>query len=183
VFSRLSDYHVNMLNLALVGLLAIFLGLSVKDVYKFHEASELVPMAHGNAGVLLPRSPTARRKRNFYDAITERDIFNLAPARTPRVENADLHIKLLGTSQLTRGKPFAIIEDQAGNQLLFRTGDAIPGVGRLMQVEQNRVIVLHNGHRVASEIPPVSESLSEVTALSSRNIVVQGGRKILMPGF
>jgi type II secretory pathway component PulC len=183
VFILLADRYVNLLNLALVGLLAIFLGLSIEDVYNFHVASEVVPVAHDNAGLPPSRSPTALRTRNFYDAITERDIFNLAPAPKAPVENADLHIKLLGTSQLTRGKPFAIIEDQAGNQLLFQAGDAIPGVGRLLQVDQDRVVVLHNGHQVASEIPPASESLSEITVPPPRNLVVQGGRKILIPGF
>jgi hypothetical protein len=182
VFNSVPDHYLNILNLLLVGLFVIFVGLSIKDVYKFHAASGVVP-APRTADVPAPQSLRGPRPRSSYDVITERDIFSLAPPPSAPVEDQQLEIKLLGTSHLTTGKPFAIIEDQRGNQSLFRPGDAIPGVGLLLQVGQDRVIVLHNGHRVATAIPRADTSLPEVNAPHPSNLVDVGGRKILIPGF
>jgi len=96
------------------------------------------------------------RPRGVYNAIVQRDVFNLAPARIEAapVETEDLKITLLGTSHLTGGdRAFAIFEDQAGSQQLYRLGEAIPGIGKLVQVGKNRVIIDRNGRRVAVEIP------------------------------
>jgi general secretion pathway protein C len=65
----------------------------------------------------------------------------------------DLHIKLLGTSTLSRKKPYAVIEDQTGEQALYKLGDEIPDAGTLVAIETNRAIILHNGQRVALEMP------------------------------
>jgi len=150
----LNELHVTILNLLLVGVLAIFLGLSLEDAYRFHVAADVVPPAAQTAPtapILHPRS--FRRPRVFYKAITDRDIFNLAPAREAPAERENLQIRLLGTSLLTSGKPFVIVEDQSGRQSLYRKGDDIPGVGQLLEIEQDRAVVMHNGHRVAVEIP------------------------------
>jgi general secretion pathway protein C len=96
------------------------------------------------------------RPRGVYNTIVQRDVFNLtsAPVEVAPVETEDLKITLLGTSHLTGGGgAFAIFEDQAGSQQLYRQGEAIPGVGKLVQVGKNRVIIDRNGHRVAVEIP------------------------------
>jgi hypothetical protein len=183
VFNSLPDHYLNILNLLLVGLVVIFVGLSIKDVYKLHVASGVVPASPRTAEVPAPQSLRGPRPRSSYDVITERDIFSLAPPPRAPIEDQQLEIKLLGTSHLTVGKPFAIIEDQRGNQSLFRPGDAIPGVGRLLQIGQDRVIVLHNGHRVATAIPRADTRLREVNAPPPSNLVDVGGRKMLIPGF
>ncbi len=149
----LNELHVTILNLLLVGLLAIFLGLSLEDAYRFHVAGDVVPPASETASAPVLHAQSFRRPRIFYNAITDRDIFNLAPAREAPVENENLPIQLLGTSLLTSGRPFVIIQDQSGQQSLYRKGDEIPGVGQLLEIDQNRAIVLHNGHRVVVEIP------------------------------
>ena len=149
----LNELHVTILNLLLVGLLAIFLGLSLEDAYRFHVAGDVVPPVSETAPAPVLHQRSFRRPRIFYNAITDRDIFNLAPAREALVEREDLQIHLLGTSLLTSGRPFVIVEDQSGRQSLYRKGDEIPGVGQLLEIEQNRAIVMHNGHRVAVEIP------------------------------
>lgn len=149
----LNELHVTILNLLLVGLLAIFLGLSLEDAYRFHVAGDVVPPASLTASAPVLHQRNFGRPRIFYNAITDRDIFNLAPAREAPVEREDLQIHLLGTSLLTSGRPFVIIEDQSGRQSLYRKGDEISGVGQLLEIEQNRAIVMHNGHRVAVEIP------------------------------
>lgn len=149
----LNELHVTILNLLLVGLMAVFLGLSLEDAYGFHVAGDVVPPAPETATLLIHHSQSFRRPRVFYNAITDRDIFNLAPAREAPVERENLSIQLLGTSLLTSGRPFVIIQDQSGRQSLYRNGDEIPGVGRLLEIEPSRAIVLHDGHRVAVEIP------------------------------
>jgi general secretion pathway protein C len=149
----LNELHVTILNLLLVGLIAIFLGLSLEDAYRFHVAGAVVPAASESSRTLTVPRHFIQRPRVFYNAITDRDIFNLAP---PPVATSDekIDIQLLGTSLVTSGKPFVIVQDQSGRQSLYQKGDEIPGVGRLLQIEANRAIILHNGHRVAVEIPP-----------------------------
>src|SRR5260370_11373284 len=82
------------------------------------------------------------------------DMVNVAPARVEAApaENEDLQLTLLGTSHLTEGKPFAIIQDTSQNQSLYRLGDTIPNAGKLVEVRKDRVVILHNGHRVAVEM-------------------------------
>ena len=60
-----------------------------------------------------PKAARPARTRAYYDSIVKRDIFNETPQDTgpaPVVE-ADLNIKLIGTSLLSKSKPYAIIED------------------------------------------------------------------------
>lgn len=181
MLSLVLNRYLGVVNLLLAGLLVILLGASAKDAYEMRFASEVVPVGPERTEVRLQPSLSRPRPRGFYDAITQRDIFNLAPAPTPPIENEDLHIKLLGTSHLTTGEPFAIIEDQAGHQSLFRQGDAIPGVGRLLEVAQDQMVVLHNGHRVKSEIPPDQTNVPEVNA-ATPNLVNFGGKMFHLPG-
>lgn len=154
---NLSERYVLIINLLIgVVLIPYFLALGVSDTIKLHYAGNVLPgsseYAHSRsrAAVDMPRS------RAYYDVIARRDIFNLAPARQaapPPVENENLNIRLIGTSQQSSGSPYAIIEDTGGNQLLYRLGDEIPNAGKLLEVSKNRVIILHNGHRVALELP------------------------------
>jgi type II secretion system protein C len=149
----LNELHITILNLALVGLLAIFLALSIEDAYKFHVAGDVVPAASDRTSPVA-RPDFAKRPRVFYNAITDRDIFNLAPPPAAAATAENLNVHLLGTSFLTAGKPFVIIEDQSGQQNLYRKGDESPGVGPVLEIQRNRAIVLHNGHRVTLDIPP-----------------------------
>jgi type II secretion system protein C len=48
---------------------------------------------------------------------------------------------------------YAIIESPDGDENLYRLGDTIPNVGRLMEIGRDRIIVLHNGRQVAITIP------------------------------
>jgi general secretion pathway protein C len=115
----------------------------------------------GGAIVSAPREEapivSQYHPRSYYDAIVQRDIFNSVkaaePVAQPPVVASDLRIKLLGTSQLTLSKPFAIIEDERNQQALYQLGDDIPGAGKLVAVEKSRVIINHNGQNVALELP------------------------------
>jgi type II secretion system protein C len=64
-----------------------------------------------------------------------------------------LQLKLLGTSHLSSGKPYIIVEDNDGEESLYRQGDTIPNVGRVLEIGRERAIILHNGKRVAIRFP------------------------------
>jgi general secretion pathway protein C len=151
---NLPDQYIRLLNW-LIGLtIPCFLALSVSDAFRLHYASAVVSapseITHApRSGLVGPRP------RQAYDIIVKRDIFNLAPppeAPTAPVENEHLDVILIGTSQVTSGRPFAIIENN-GNQTVYRVGDTIPAAGRLLSVGRDRVIILHDGHRVALKLP------------------------------
>jgi len=155
---RLSRGHVVALNFVLIVLLAYFAASSINDVIRWSLIAR-TPVA------LAPRPsvyhPVARHPRSYYEAIVRRDLFNRSqPHVSAPIAKEDLNIKLVGTSQLTLAKPFAIIADRTGRQSLFRTGDKIPGIGRLLAVEENRVIIDYHGRRVAVELPNTRARLS-----------------------
>lgn len=149
---RFSERHIVALNFLLVAILAYFAALSVNDIVAIRLAPE--PAApRASAGPV--RSAAVAHARSYYQAIVDRDVFNLVPqAQAPApIVAEDLHLKLLGVSQLSGGKPFAVIEDRTGQQALYRTGEMIPGAGKLVEVGHDRVIIEHGGHRVALSLP------------------------------
>src|ERR1700720_3779826 len=148
---RFSQIHVTILNFVLIAMLAIVSAMCVRDIIARSVSNE-------RDGTTLPSARVAAdgtRTRPYYDLIVKRDIFNETPQESgpaPVVE-ADLTIKLIGTSLLSRSKPYAIIEDATGNESLYQVGEDIPDAGKLMSVETNRAIIDRGGHRVALEIP------------------------------
>ncbi|HYB89727.1 MAG TPA: type II secretion system protein GspC [Candidatus Binataceae bacterium] len=148
---RLSQRHVTALNFLLIAGIAYFAARSVNQIISRNLATTPAPPAAA-AG---PRETFGARPRTDYDTIVKRDIFNLVPQEQPEaaVTALDLHLKLLGTSSTTRDKPYAIIEDQTGNQTLYKVGEDVPGAGKLVRVERARAIIDHDGQRVALEIP------------------------------
>ena len=151
---NLSERNILILNL-LIGLAIVpFLALSATDLFKLHLASAIMPEASESARSTSAQMASGAHPRPYYNPITTRDIFNLAPPpEAPAVENQALDVKLIGTSQMTTGKPYAIIEDASGKQSLYRVGEQVPGAGQLVEVASSRAVLLHNAHRVALEIP------------------------------
>jgi general secretion pathway protein C len=149
---NISERYVIGLNVLLVALIAYLAARSVSDVIALRLAGSAVPAESETIGAT--GHAAGARPRPYYDAIVRRDMFNLAPApvEAAPTENEDLQLTLLGTSHLTEGKPFAIIQDSSQNQSLYRLGDTIPNAGELVEVRKDRVVVLHNGHRVAVEM-------------------------------
>jgi len=145
---RFSQIHVTILNFVLIAALAIVSAMCVRDIIVRSVSSDAdAPISQSYA----PKNANGTRSRAYYDAIVRRDIFNEHPQDTgpaPVVE-ADLTIKLIGTSLVTRSKPYAIIEDPTGEESLYQVGEDIPDAGRLVSVETNRAIIDRNGHRVA----------------------------------
>jgi general secretion pathway protein C len=150
---RFSQWHVTALNCLLIVAFGYFAAQSVNDIYKRTISADAdAPVAES----IAPRPASGIRTRTYYDTIVKRDIFNLVPqnnAPAPVVAE-DLHLKLLGTSLLSKSQPYAILEDQAGNQSLYQVGEDVPDAGRLVSVEANRVIIDRGGRRVAIDIPP-----------------------------
>src|SRR5581483_3762614 len=131
----------------------------VNDLIRLHYAPTILPGATEFSHQRMPPMRTRPLPRAYYDTIVRRDIFNLAPppqARSQPVENEILPWRLVGTSLVSSGKPYAILENQMGVQTLYRVGENVPNAGLLLDVEPDRVVVLHNGHRVAIKMDLVT---------------------------
>ena len=149
---NLPERYVTLLNW-LIGLtIPCFLALSVSDAFKLHYAAAVLPPASEVSHAERP-GLVGSRPRQSYEVIVRRDIFNLPPApENVAVENEHLDVTLVGTSQVTSGKPYAIIEN-SGTQTVYRVGDTVPGAGQLLSVGRDRVVILHDGRRVALVLP------------------------------
>lgn len=150
------ERYTILLNVLLVGAIAYFAALSASDLFAMRLAANAVPPEGTTASALGDMSQL--KPESYYQLIVRRDIFNLTPAiavasSQAAPEDNDLRITLLGTSHITGSRAFAIIEDQNGDQVLYRQGDMIPDVGELVAISKNRALILHNGHRIAIEIP------------------------------
>lgn len=148
---RLNQRHLVAINFLLVAAIAFFAAHAVNQFIAQSMATNPAP-----AMAAAERHDGAVHGREFYDGIVKRDVFNLVPQAAPpepALTAIDLHLKLLGTSTAVRQGPFAIVEDQQGEQLLYHMDDDIPDAGKLVSIEKNRVIIAHGTQRVALEIP------------------------------
>src|SRR5579863_6609846 len=142
---NLPERYLFAINLLLAALVIPWCAArTVSAMIKLHYAANVVtqPLEVSVSGA--PVNLDASLPRAAYNVINQRDVFNLAPATATvaPVEDEDLKITLLGTSHLTGGTPdFAIIEDEDGGQQLYRLGETIPSVGRLVQIGKNRAII------------------------------------------
>lgn len=149
---RFTQRHVVALNFLLIAGVVYFGARCVNDiVLRTMSSNKGAPIEAAAA----PRTASGIRTRAYYDTIVTRNVFNLVPQQSAPapVVAEDLHLKLLGTSLLSRSKPYAIIEDQSGTQSLYQVGEDIPDAGRLISVEPTRAIIDRGGQRVAIEIP------------------------------
>jgi type II secretion system protein C len=159
VYFRFPQPYVAVLNLFLIGITAYFLALGVTNGIKLHLAGIEAGGSESGGQRPLRRPPSGPRPRAYYNTIVQRDIFSRAPAAAAPVpiQDENLDITLIGTSHLSAGKPFIIVETTDGEQSLYRQGETIPNVGRVLSISRNQAIVLHNGHRVALKIPNAGE--------------------------
>jgi general secretion pathway protein C len=152
---RLSERHIMALNFLLIAILAYFAALAVNDIValRLTPANAPVPLAAAR----VTDDGAANRPRVAYQEIVSRDIFNIAPPPQQHVEvieKIDLHLELIGVSTSSGGKPpFAIIADRSGQQNVYSLGQTVPNAGKLVEVDQDRVIIDHNGTRVAINLP------------------------------
>jgi type II secretion system protein C len=160
VYFRFPQQYIAILNLLLISIIAYSLALAVSNGIKLHLARIDVPsVPESYRPPRWQRAQSGLMPRVYYDTIVQRDIFSLAPVAPPPapIENENLDITLIGTSHLSIGKPFIIVETPDGEQSLYRQGETIPNVGRVLSISRNRAIVLHNNHRVALQIPNAGE--------------------------
>lgn len=150
---QFTERHIMALNALLGVVLIYFAALAVNDVVGFGRATDEAPAQHAHNRVA--RDLSGHRTRAAYQAIVDRDIFNLEPppAPPPKVVVEELHLTLIGVTQTTRGKPYAIIANQMGEQSVYQVGEDIPDSGRLLRVEKDRAIIEHGGKEVALELP------------------------------
>ena len=160
VYFRFPQQYVAVLNLFLIVLIAYSLAMAVSNGIKLHLVkNEVSSLSEPSGRKPLVRPEAALQPRAYYDTIVQRDIFSLAPLApaAPPVEDQNLNITLIGTSHLSVGKPFIIVETTDGEQSLYRQGETIPSAGRVLSIGRNQAIVLHNGHRVVLKIPNPGE--------------------------
>ena len=155
------------LNMLLVVVLAYFAALSVNDVLVLRHGPAEAPVLNTRRTPINDLS--AGRSRAAYQAIVERDIFNLEPppAPAPEVVVEDLHLTLIGVSQTTTGKPFAIVADATGQQSVYRVGEIIPSSGKLLEVGKDQAIIEHGGKHVVIALPKDDLSGGSASVASS----------------
>jgi len=182
VYFRFPQQYVAVLNLFLISIIVYFLALAVSNGIKLHLAGiEVSSLSESSGSKPLRRPQAGPRPRVYYNTIVQRDIFSRAPvaAAPAPVQNENLDVTLVGTSHVTAGKPYIIIETTDGDQSLYRLGETIPNVGRVLSISRNQAVVLHNGHRVALHIPNAGEGdTSEPVPLGLRR-----RRFMRPPGF
>lgn len=158
---RLSDRHIMALNVLLIAVLAYFAVLAGKDVLALRNSDAEAPVLGRRSRIA--HGSLANQSRAAYQAIVERDIFNLEPppAPPPQVVVEDLHLTLIGVSTASKGKPYAIVADAQGEQSVYRVGEIIPDSGKLLEVGKDRAIVEHGGKQVVLELP--KEDMAEAS--------------------
>jgi type II secretory pathway component PulC len=169
---QFTERHIMALNALLVVVLIYFAALAVNDVVGLR-APEDAPVRHAHPKIAHDTSPN--RSRAAYQAIVERDIFNLEPppAPPPKIVEQDLHLTLIGVTQTTKGKPYAIIANQMGEQSVYQVGEDIPDAGKLAKVEKDRAIIEHDGKEVALDLPTDNPSDSGPPSASRQSISPQ----------
>jgi general secretion pathway protein C len=152
---RLNERHIVALNFLLIAVLAYFAARSVNDVVALRLTPANAPVPHVAARLI--DDAATHRPRVAYQEIVNRDIFNIAPPPQQHVEvveQVDLQLDLVGVSTSSAGKPpYAIIADSSGQQNVYRLGETVPNAGKLVEVDKDRVIIDHNGKRIALELP------------------------------
>jgi type II secretory pathway component PulC len=176
---QLTDRHIMALNALLVAVLIYFAALAVNDLVGLGHVTEAAPVAstHGK----VAHDASANRSRAAYQAIVDRDIFNLQPPPAPPVQvvEEDLHLTLIGVTQITKGKPYAIIANQTGEQSVYQVGEEIPDAGKLLKVEKDRAIIEHGGKEVALELP--TDDTSSAAAPEPSSPFAGNARRRLTP--
>src|SRR5260221_2568038 len=102
---RITHVHVIILNFVLIGALSIGSGMAGIEIVKRSYANQVEAPTPTTARM----TSTGVRPRGYYDSIVKRDIFNETPQESgpPVVVEEDLNLKLIGTSLLSRSKPYA----------------------------------------------------------------------------
>jgi len=148
-----SERYLVALNFLLIAGSAYFAARSMNDL--FARWFIVVPPAPHIAPAPPPSPPLSRQS---YDLIVQRDIFNAVKiqpvvALPPSAPALDLHLKLVGTSHLTRTKPYAIVENDISRvQELYQLGDRVADAGELIAIKKAEIVINHNGQLITLKI-------------------------------
>ena len=111
-----------------------------------------------------------RRHRSDYAVILDKNIFHavvkeapsqkkaesdklVAPEQAEKLAKTPLNVSLRGTAVRDGGGSFAIIEDKkARKEELYRIGDMILGEAKLIQIFEDRVVILREGKKEILEL-------------------------------
>ncbi len=115
--------------------------------------------------------PTEKRKsRSYYSTILDKNIFNAVVQETSSQKKAieektitsdqlknlaktTLRVRLRGTAVRSQGDSFAVIEDRGTRKEdLYRVGDIILGEAKLIQILEDRVVLLREGRKETLEL-------------------------------
>jgi general secretion pathway protein C len=106
--------------------------------------------------------------------VNEEQVKNLA--KTP------LDIRLRGTAVRDEGDSFAVIEDRRKRKEdLYRIGDTILGEAKVLQIFENRVVIVREGKKEILELFGEKEQATgrrQEVASSKRSPSVPGGRRV-----
>jgi hypothetical protein len=142
--------HILLMNVFLFAAITYFAVLTANDILSIRLAASKPIDVH------IDDDSVAKTVRNpqDYRLVVRRDIFNSLP-RAAAVQNSsvtsanqDLRIQLLGTSHVTGERAFAIVEDQDGDQALYREDDLIPGAGRIVDIARDSAIIVQSDRRI-----------------------------------
>jgi general secretion pathway protein C len=162
----LSPRRVAAVNAVLIAaLLAASLFLARDAVrFAFGRAEDVAPQTEGPGG--RPERPVAKPLKH-YEPLLKDNVFGFPPGRlvplsssmgegpTAPPVSSGINITLSGTVAWSGGFGYAFVSGPKGQEL-YKTGDYIPGAGRLKRVEAHRVVV-ESGSR------EVEVGLAEIT--------------------
>jgi len=136
-----------------------------------------------------------RRHRSDYAVILDKNIFRavvkeapsqkkaepdklVAPEQAKKLAKTPLNVSLRGTAVRDGGGSFAVIEDKrARKEDLYRIGDMILGEAKLIQILEDRVVILREGKKEVLELFGEKE-----TARPTRKVVAAAQPSSVIPG-
>ena len=161
--------HFWIVHLALVGLFALAAASVVTRVlgsrWEVNTQQVEHPIRRSTQSLKQPK-----RQRSDYSVILDRNIFQAVVKETSPPKRAQsekpitadqakglaktsLDVKLRGTAVRDGGASFAVVEDKrAKKEDLYRVGDMILGEAKVLQILEDRVVVLRDGKKEILEL-------------------------------
>jgi general secretion pathway protein C len=186
-----------VINLLLIGLFGLGLaGVStriIKDRFEV-KPDQFQPPIRRSTGTI----EETRRHRSNYAVILDKNIFHAVVKEAPSQKKSQtdkpvpaeqakdlaktpLNVTLRGTAVRDGGGSFAVIEDKrARKEDLYRTGDMILGEAKLIQILEDRVVILREGKKEVLELFAQKETgrTSQKAVASAQPSRVISGRGI-----
>ena len=158
-----------VINLVLIGLVG--LGLASVSTRIINGRLDVRPhQIEPSVGQPTGTPKETRKRRSDYAVILDKNIFHavvkeapsqrrnepdklVAPEQAEKLAKTPLNVSLRGTAVRDGGGSFAVIEDKkARKEELYRIGDMILGEAKLIQIFEDRVVVLREGKKEILEL-------------------------------